>query len=169
MKTLTILFAALLLAVAPARATAQDIAAPTGPVVLTISGDLDVTNVDDTLQFDYAALEELDDTVIVTSTPWTEGVHRFQGVSLHVLATRLNLSGGALVATAMNDYSIEIPISDAIAGGPIIAYALDGKAMTVRDKGPLWVIYPFDQSEEFRTEVVKSRSIWQLDRLTVID
>ena len=39
--------------------------------------------------------------------------------------------------------------------------------MSVREKGPLWVIYPFDSDPEYQTEVIYSRSIWQLDRIVV--
>jgi hypothetical protein len=45
---------------------------------------------------------------------------------------------------------------------------MDGNAMSVRDKGPLWVIYPYDSDAAYRTEVIYSRSIWQLDRLEVV-
>jgi len=40
--------------------------------------------------------------------------------------------------------------------------------MSVREKGPLWVIYPYDSDAKFRTEVIYSRSIWQLDRLAIV-
>jgi hypothetical protein len=72
------------------------------------------------------------------------------------------------LATAINDYTVEIPMSDAVEGGPIIAYLMDGNEMSIRDKGPLWVIYPYDSDADFRSEVVFTRSIWQLDRLVVI-
>ena len=73
-----------------------------------------------------------------------------------------------LRATAINDYTVEIPVSDAVEGGPIIAYSVDGKPMSVRDKGPLWVIYPYDSGAQYRSEVIYSRSIWQLDRIEVV-
>jgi len=38
----------------------------------------------------------------------------------------------------------------------------------LREKGPLWVIYPYDSDAKFRTEVIYSRSIWQLDRLAIV-
>jgi hypothetical protein len=63
---------------------------------------------------------------------------------------------------------VNIPLTDATPDGPIIAYENNGKEMTLRSKGPLWVVYPYDQSEDFRTEVTYSRSIWQLDRLELI-
>jgi hypothetical protein len=59
-------------------------------------------------------------------------------------------------------------MSDAVEGGPIVAYLMNGEEMSIRDKGPLWVIYPYDSDADFRSEVVFTRSIWQLDRLVVI-
>jgi hypothetical protein len=84
------------------------------------------------------------------------------------LALEMGLNDGRFLATAINDYSVEIPLSDAVEGGPIIAYLMDGEEMSIRDKGPLWVIYPYDSDADFRSEVVFSRSIWQLDRLEIL-
>lgn len=148
---------------------AEDLAKPQDEVLLTVSGSVDVTNVDDTAQFDLEMLETLDATSFETSTIWTEGTHRFTGVSLDALADRLNLQGATLRATAINDYAVEIPLSDAVEGGPIIAYRMDGETMSLRDKGPLWIVYPYDAKSDYRTEVVYSRSIWQLDRIEVVD
>ena len=74
---------------------------------------------------------------------------------------------GTITATAINDYAVEIPMSDAVEGGPIIAYHTNGEEMSRRDKGPLWVVYPYDSDIAYQTELVYSRSIWQLDRISV--
>jgi hypothetical protein len=140
----------------------------TGPAVLTISGDLAQTDGSDSFIFDRAALMALPATTFETSTIWTDGVHSFTGVSLQTLAVEMGVNDGRFLATAINDYTVEIPISDAVEGGPIIAYLMDGKEMSIRDKGPLWVIYPYDSDADFRSEVVYSRSIWQLDRLEIL-
>ena len=71
--------------------------------------------------------------------------------------------------TALNDYAIEVPASEAASGGPILATRVDGKPLSVRDKGPIWVIYPFDDKEAYKTEVTYSRSIWQLKSIEVED
>jgi hypothetical protein len=156
------------LAFCPAVAVAQDFAAPVGDVILTVRGDIAHTNVADTLQFDHAMLVALDDTIVETSTIWTDGVRVFQGVSLHLLTDVLGTASGTLKATAINDYSVEIPVLDATQNGPILAYLMDGEPMAVRDKGPLWIIYPYDSASEYRSEVIYSRSIWQLDRIDVV-
>jgi len=105
---------------------------------------------------------------IVTSTIWTEGVHEFSGVPLHALLQHLDITGSTIQAIALNDYAVTIPLSDAQVGGPIVAFAIDGHPIPRRAKGPLWIIYPFDQSPEYRTETVYSRSIWQLNRLNIV-
>jgi hypothetical protein len=148
---------------------ANDLAAPEGEVILTVTGLIDVTNVEGTAQFDLAMLEALDSTIVETSTIWTEGNHVFQGVALAVLVEKLGIEGATLKATAINDYTVEIPLSDAVVGGPIVAYKMDGNTMSVRDKGPLWVVYPYDSNADYRSEVVYSRSIWQLDRIEAVN
>ncbi|PCJ10203.1 MAG: oxidoreductase [Rhodobacteraceae bacterium] len=106
---------------------------------------------------------------IVTSTIWTQGVHEFSGVPLYTLLQHLQVTGTTIQAIALNDYAVTIPLSDVRIGGPIVAFAIDGQPIPRREKGPLWIIYPFDQSPEYRTETVYSRSIWQLNRLNIIE
>jgi len=152
-----------------ASASAQEIPAPTDAPILTVSGAISTANVGDTLQFDLAALEALDAVTIETSTIWTEGTHTFKGVALKELIDLLGVTKGTILATAINDYTVEIPVTDAVAGGAIVAYAMDGEAMAVREKGPLWVVYPYDSNADYRSELIYSRSIWQLDRLEVVE
>ena len=49
----------------------------------------------------------------------------------------------------------------------LLAFERNGKPMSVREKGPLWIVYPYDSDAKFQSEVYYSRSIWQLDRLAV--
>lgn len=148
---------------------ADELGVPENTVILTVSGDIAQTNVQQTARFDHDMLSALPATEFVTTTIWSEGPQTFVGVELKVILDFLGVDGGMLHATAINDYTVEIPVDDAVAGGPIIAYKLNGDVMSVRDKGPLWVIYPYDRSVDYRTEVVYSRSIWQLDRINVVN
>jgi len=141
--------------------------APAGEVILTVSGDITNMNQGDTAAFDLEILESLPSTTFTTTTIWTEGGQEFTGVELGDLLAAIGAEGGTLVAVAVNDYQIEIPVSDAVENGPIVAYLRNGEPMSVRDKGPLWVVYPFDDNADYRTEVIYSRSIWQLERIEV--
>ena len=140
--------------------TSQSVEAQ-GEVLLTLDFDGKETHL--TLQ----DLQALGAESIETATIWTTGPQRFTGVSLATLVAGLPLSSGALDARAVNQYSAQIPLSDAVQGGPIIAYLRNGKTMSLRGKGPLWLVYPYDSNPAYRTEAVYSRSIWQLDRLTL--
>jgi hypothetical protein len=164
----TVLRAATLVVALAAPGFGAELAAPKGDVLLTVSGNVGVKNTNDTAALDRDMLEAMTPTTITTSTIWTDGVHSFQGVSLKDLVAALEIQGATLRATAVNDYAVEIPLSDAVEGGPIIAYRIDGNEMSLREKGPLWVIYPYDANADYRKEVIYSRSIWQLDRIEAL-
>lgn len=168
MINLRITLASVVLAVCTAAPiAASDLGTPTGPVILTVSGELSVTNDQGKAVFDLAMLEKLGGAMFETETPWTEGVQRFEGVSLDVLLTALGVTDGNIKATAINNYAVDIPVADAVDAGPMIAYQRNGQAMSVRDKGPLWVVYPYDLNTAYQSELIYSRSIWQLDRLEI--
>lgn len=148
-------------------AIAEDMMLPKGEVLLQVRGAMEVSNVEGRAEFDLEMLKALPVTSFRTSTIWTQGEIEFSGVALVDLLEAVQAHGEVIHAIALNDYAIDIPVSDAVEGGPIIAYAMNGEAMSVRDKGPLWIVYPYDSSSEFRTETIYARSIWQLDRIWI--
>jgi hypothetical protein len=135
--------------------------------ILTVTGAISVKNDGETAVIDLAMLEAMGAVTLETSTLWTEGVQSFRGVPLNVLLERLGAEGETIAATALNDYTVEIPASDAVEGGPILAFEANGKPLSVRDKGPLWVVYPYDSGAEYQTEVIYARSIWQVARMEI--
>ena len=140
---------------------------PAGAVLLTVSGVAARSAGEDVAKLDLAMLEALPVTRFRTSTIWTEGVSEFTGVALGDLLTYLGAEGTRIEAVALNDYKVTIPFSDAVKEGPIVAYRVDGALLKRREKGPLWVVYPYDANPDYQTEVIYSRSIWQLDRIVV--
>ena len=95
-------------------------------------------------------------------------MQRFEGVPIASLMAALGAKGSAIRATALNDYAVEIPMEDAVQGRALLAIRMNGEELSPRDKGPIWVIYPYDAGTEFQTEVIYSRSIWQLNRIEVL-
>ncbi|MEI4488004.1 oxidoreductase [Frigidibacter sp. MR17.14] len=153
---------------AAAAETLLTAAQPQGPVLLTASGAIAGPEGKQVVELDQAMLDGLPKVTFTTTTIWTEGPQEFTGVPLGALLTALGAKGKTLAATAENDYSIEIPIEDWPQGlEPVVAYARNGKAMSIRDRGPLWIVYPYDSDARLRTEVIYSRSIWQLNRIEV--
>lgn len=155
----------------PTMAWAADpLPAPTEEVVLTVTGAIEAKTAEDRAELDLAGLEAMGTVTLQTSTIWTDGTITFRGVPLKTFLDRLGAKGSTLHITALNDYSVDVPVSDAVAeGGPILAFEANGKPLSVRDKGPIWLIYPYDSEAAFRTEVIYSRSIWQIARIEVLD
>lgn len=137
------------------RASAQE------KTVLTVSG----AKAGSTVEYSLADLRALPAVSFETRTIWTSGRQQFTGVSLAELVALAGVREGWIHAHAMNDYAVEIPLTDAVEGGAIVAYERNGKEMSLRGKGPLWIVYPFDSNPEYRTEKTYTRSIWQLDRI----
>ena len=67
----------------------------------------------------------------------------------------------------MNDYSTVIPAEDFSKHNVILAIRKDGEYMPVRDKGPLFIVYPYDADPELKSQKYYSRSAWQVKELRV--
>jgi hypothetical protein len=146
--------------VAPAR--------PPSGTILTVIGLNENTFSHGQVEFTLEQLQGMEPSQITTSSIWTEGPHRFTGVMLRTLIEELQIEGQTLRLHALNDYTADLPISETTAEAPMLAYLIDGAPMPVRDKGPIWVIYPYDSSEAFRSIETFDRSVWQLDRIEVL-
>jgi len=75
--------------------------------------------------------------------------------------------GTKLKIIALNDYSAEVPVEDAEKLDTILATRMNGETMSVRDKGPLFLIYPFDKDASLFNEKYFSRSVWQIKTIEV--
>ena len=73
-----------------------------------------------------------------------------------------------MLATALNDYETRIPVSDFMQFNVLLAIKRNGHYMPVSDKGPLFIVYPYDSNPELKTQKYYSRSAWQLASLEVV-
>ena len=140
---------------------------PTGDVILTITGHVSHPNAGDAAQFDAAMLEKLASRAGEMETPWTTGKVTFSGPFLRAVLEEAGAGGSRLIVKALNDYSVDVPMEDAKDIDTILATKMDGKPMSIRDKGPLFLIYPFDQNPDLYNEKYFSRSVWQIKEIEV--
>jgi hypothetical protein len=148
-------------------AGAASLPAPTDKPILTVTGKISVTNEDGTAQFDRAMLEALGTASFTTSTPWYKDPVKFEGVPLAKVMDAVGATGDRIISVALNDYSAEMPMEDARKFGVILALKRDGIYMAVRDKGPIFIVYPFDSNPELKVQKYYSRSVWQVARIEV--
>lgn len=167
MTTRRTLNSALLLAGLALSAPALALDAPTTRPILTVSGKIGAKNAGETARFDMKMIEALPQHSFTTSTPWFDKPMKFTGPLLADLLAAVKASGTTLSAVAINDYKIDIPMSDVQKYKVIVARLLNDKPMPVREKGPLFVVFPFDSAAELRNSTYYERSIWQLKALDV--
>lgn len=142
---------------------------PTGDAVLTVTGHITEKNSADGAQFDLSMLEHLDGRKASMETPWTTGKTEFSGPYLRAVLKAAGASGKKLIVKALNDYSAEVPMEDADKLDTILAVRMNGDEMSIRDKGPVFLVYPFDEDQALYNEKYFSRSVWQIKQIEVVE
>ncbi|PYF82955.1 hypothetical protein DFP75_10244 [Marinomonas alcarazii] len=147
---------------------AHELSKPSSKVILTVSGSIKNTNTPDgTAQFDREMLMNLEVIELKTETPWSEGVDSYRGPLLRSLIATVGAEGGDLTVTALNDFSSVVPSQDGEEYNVILAMELNGVPMSVRNKGPLFLVYPFSDYPSLNNEVIHNRSVWQIKSIHV--
>ena len=140
---------------------------PAGEPVLTITGAIGLTNDGDQAVFDQAMLEGLGMATIRTTTSWTDGVVEFTGPTVASVLDAVGATGTTLHAVAVNDFAVDLDGDELRRYGAILAMRQDGMQLSLRDKGPLWVVLPRDQHPELMDEANNSKWIWQLRSIEI--
>lgn len=143
-------------------------AAPEGPVILKVTGDVEPAEpADGDIVFDLAKLQALPQHEIVTSNPWVDKPHKYVGPRLSDVMATVGAKGKSITLTALNSFQIRINWDKVKQYDPILAWQDDGMTMRVRDKGPLWFILPLDQYPELKRSEFTDMMIWQLSSIDI--
>lgn len=137
---------------------------PAGPSLLIKGAPDATTGRRSSVRLTLADLEALPQHAFSTRSPWSKEARHYAGPLLRDVLQRAGVHGKTIHAAALNDYQITIPIED-VRQDVIVAVRVDGKPIPVREQGPFFVIYPFDQKPELRQSRYYQRSIWQLKSL----
>lgn len=148
-------------------ASAGSLAKPDGKPILVISGKIENTNKGSTAEFDRAMLEAIGLQTIETTTPWYDKRVRFEGVPLNKLMELVGAIGTKVTAVALNDYVTTIPLDDFKKFKVVLALKRDGEYMPVRDKGPLFIVYPYESDPQLQSQTYYTRSAWQVAKLII--
>ena len=141
---------------------AETLEKPTGRVLLTISGAIENTNGDGKARFDRGMLLKLGTHSLRTTSNWTDGVTEFEGVLATDIMKAVGATGTVIKATALNDYTVDIPVSDFEKYGVLFALKMNGKQLTARGKGPIWPVYPRDDFPELQNRDADKKWIYKV-------
>ena len=140
---------------------------PANDVVLTVSGDISVTNVDDTLAFDLDTLEKLRLVQYQVDDPWLKENVTYTGV---LLSDLLEVAGAPdtvkeVMASALDGYAAPIPVTELESWPVLVATQSNGEHMTIENSGPTRIIFPYDLHSD--VTAARNMSVWNLESLEI--
>jgi hypothetical protein len=126
---------------------------PKGDVVLTVKGNITVTNVGDEYQFDLDMVKQ-EGQDLKTNDPWLEEEFTYTGLPLSRLVEMVKPGDGAtmLKVVAVDGYSAEVNIADCKGTDIMLAYAADGEDLTSDLGGPLKLVFADGLSDTYPPE-----------------
>ncbi len=149
----------LALACLPQRSWAGDLAAPTGPVVLTIAGAIENANrgaldpvadsflnyhdltFEGAAAFDLAMLEALGTaSARIAWAGWPELI-TFEGPRLVDLLAAVGWQGDSVTTVALDGFATEMSRETVLAKDWILAIRANGQPLGVGQRGPLWLVH----------------------------
>lgn len=122
---------------------------------------------DHTVQLTESELLALPQQQFKTHHNWAEEAETFSGPLLEDVlkvacgeATKINMK-------ALNDYAIDVDFTIAKSLKPIVAHSVNGTRLSVREKGPLWIMVPSDDLKIVSKEL-DGMLIWQLSDIIIM-
>ena len=118
------------------------------------------------LDADYSLLESLGTVVYDVNDPFESQIIEYEGV---LLSTLFDQFGGAsttsVTFTANDDYQQDILIEDAEKWPIILATKVNGEYPPTDLRGPLMIVYPYDQYPELDPSRYDLFWIWQISNI----
>ncbi len=144
----------------PVAAFAQDILSVMGPDGTAVK------------TYSLEQLDALEQTTYVTKNPFIDGTSEFSGPLARVVfadAGQDMPKDAQVRVSAINDYKIDMPLSDILDYDVMLATRRDGQPMSLREKGPIWIMYPISDHLELEDEAINSRLVWQTKSIQVVE
>lgn len=164
---------------------AADLAKPTGPVVLTVHGNISNTNrgplnefedaffkfgnvgFDKAAQFDIAMLEKLGRKKLTVKYDTWPKAYTFEGPLLRDVLKAAGAKGKSVKVYALDGYGAEIPVTETQQYDVILAVKADGKYLGLGGRGPTWLVYPRDDKHPALKSQDDAKWVWSAIRIEV--
>ncbi len=137
--------------------------APTGEVVLTVSGNIGTFNAGDTYQFDMESFKNLPYTTIKTPDPHLDATFEYGGVLLKDILSAVDAENVKKITIVAKDGYTAVIYTEDLDLGILIAYTADGAEITDDLGGPLKIIF----SEEAQKVYGPESWVWWITNLEI--
>lgn len=123
---------------------------------------LTVTDGKQTLQLGTAQLAQLRQDAIETKTAWTQGETTFAGPAFTDVLNKAGFNGDTVTAESADGHAVAIPRTKLTSDGAILALTMNGAPLPP-DRGPFWIIFPYDRSADLKD---KQHELWSASSVT---
>jgi len=117
--------------------------------------------------YNQPMISELGLREIRTTTPWTDGVVKFEGTALRSILADAGVADRNVTALSMDDYAASMSADLINEHDPIVATRMNGKFLQAGNKGPFWIMFDFDAMPAEDAAEMHSYSVWHLNELEV--
>lgn len=118
-------------------------------------------------QYTLTQLLQLPQHDIDTKLPWTSENNIYTGPYLADVLQAAQVKGQWLRFDALDYYNVSLNYQSIKKFNPILALKQDGKLLTIRTKGPIWLILPVNQHTELNAAIYNDYMIWHLVKIAV--
>ena len=178
MKKREFLTSTAMVAMLPAGASRAANPTDSGPLLLTVSGDVARTNrgpfdavldqmmakhgvtFDKAFTFSAASLHRLPSVTIKPTLEYDAKVHLLAGPLIGTVLDAAGVKGSPTVELglrAVDGYNVAIKWQDALSYRMIIATHIDGQPLGLGSLGPQWAVYDADKLAPFKDKPLKER------------
>ena len=140
---------------------------PSGEIILEVNGATQHTNNASSVHFDRAMINALPTSEIITSNHVSDTPTIYTGPKLSLILDRLGIIGNIVRVTALDDYTAVLSRSDIQKYGVLLATHENGHQLTLDDRGPFFIVFPFDDFNELKKDIYYTMSVWQVMSIDV--
>jgi hypothetical protein len=144
------------------------IPAPTGDVILTVTGKIGTTNKDNSIVMDLKTVESVGLVDYKVTDPFEKKEVVFRGPLMSDLLALWQVAKDAtkLHIVALNDYAVDVPMADLQKYPVLFALQQDGQYMPVSTRGPAMLVFPYNDFQ-FNQTVYNDYWAWQIKTIDV--
>lgn len=113
-------------------------------------------------------LRSLPQQTFKTSHTWTNAPEELSGPLLADVLQLACPKPKKIYIRALNEYSVSVAFDKVKKYEPILVMSANGKPLSIRDKGPLWVMINFDRFKEIPERSLDEMLVWQLYYISIL-
>lgn len=142
--------------------------APTGDVILTVTGKVGVSNQNGAIVMDRAMIEAAGQIEYKVTDPFEELVYTYRGPLMSDLLKLWKVPADAVSVSvaALDDYIVEIPLVEFANTPAIFALQRDNQYMPMSTRGPAMIVFPYDNFQ-FNHQIFNDYWAWQIKSMEI--